>query len=145
MKIAGYRWGAEIAHTEHTTVYRATREDDSRPVVIKTLSREYPAPAELRRLDFEYRILNKLRGPGVIDAVELVKSGSSLALVLEDFGGQSLAERPLPIGLPEFFAIATQAATALGRVHALQVIHKDLKPANLLLGADGQLKLIDFQ
>jgi predicted ATPase/GAF domain-containing protein/HPt (histidine-containing phosphotransfer) domain-containing protein/tRNA A-37 threonylcarbamoyl transferase component Bud32 len=145
MKLPGYRLEAEIAHSEHTSVQRAIRERDGRAVVIKTLSREYPSPAELRRVEFEYRVLNKLRGPGVIDALELVKTGNGLALVLEDFGGQSLAAERGPLALPEFFAIATQAVTALSRVHGLQVIHKDLKPANLLVNGEGLLKLIDFQ
>ncbi|HEU4577147.1 MAG TPA: AAA family ATPase [Polyangiaceae bacterium] len=145
MKLPGYRLEAEIAHSEHTSVQRAIRERDGKAVVIKSLSREYPSPAELRRVEFEHRLLNKLRGPGVIEALELVKTGSSLALVLEDFGGRSLAAERLPLPLPEFFAIASQAVSALSRVHGLQVIHKDLKPANLLVNADGLVKLIDFQ
>ncbi len=145
MMLSGYRLGVEIAHSEHTSVHRAIREHDGKAVVIKTLSREYPSPAELRRVEFEYRVLNKVRGPGVIEALELVKSGNSLALVLEDFGGGSLAAKGLPLRPAEFFALASQAVSALGRVHGLQVIHKDLKPANLLVNADGLLKLIDFQ
>jgi len=145
MLLAGYRVGAEIAHSEHTTVRRAVRERDGKAVVIKTLSREYPSPAELRRVEFEYRVLNKVQGPGVIEALELLKAGNSLALVLEDFGGESLAAERVPLPLPRFFALAAQVVSALGRVHGLQVIHKDLKPANLLVNAGGQLKLIDFQ
>lgn len=146
MLVPGYRLGDELAHSEHTLVRRAVREGDGKRVIIKACSREFPAQAEVRRLEFEYRLLGKLRGPGVIEALDLVHTGVGPALVLEDFGGQSLAARPLPLSLPAFFEVATRAVTALGRVHGLQVIHRDLKPANLLVSATSlEVKLIDFQ
>src|SRR5262245_9187581 len=44
MKLPGYRLGPEIGHDEHTTIYRAIRENDGLPVIVKTLAREYPLP-----------------------------------------------------------------------------------------------------
>jgi predicted ATPase/GAF domain-containing protein len=146
MKLPGYRLGLELVRSQHTAIYRGIREQDGLPVIVKTLSREYPTPAEVRRLEFEYRILEKLRGPGVVEAFELVRSGSRPALILEDFGARNLAELPLPLGIGDFLRLAIKCAQALGRIHGLQVIHKDIKPHNVLSTADlAQVKVIDFQ
>ncbi len=146
MKIPGYRLGHELTRGEQRVVLRALREQDGKRVVIKLCSRELPARAETRRLEFEHRLLAKLRGPGVIEALELVQTERGPALVLEDFGGQSLAERELPLSLPAFFEVAARAVSALGRVHAQHVIHRALEPAHLLLSpTSGELKLADFK
>jgi predicted ATPase/HPt (histidine-containing phosphotransfer) domain-containing protein len=146
MKLPGYQLGLELVHTERTAIYRAFRERDGLPVIVKTLSREYPTPAEVRRLELEYRILGKLRGPGVVNALELLRTAGHPALILEDFGADSLAKLPTPLPSGDFLGLAIQAVRALGRIHALQVIHKDIKPHNLLVTPDlRQLKIIDFQ
>jgi predicted ATPase/HPt (histidine-containing phosphotransfer) domain-containing protein len=146
MKLAGYRLVSELLHGEHTAVYRAVRLEDELPVVIKTLSREYPSPSEVRRLEFEHRMLEKLRGPHVVSSLGLTRSGGRLALILEDFGATDLGQRSAPLALPEFFRVARQAVLALGHVHGLDVIHKDIKPQNLLVNPDlSRLALIDFQ
>lgn len=146
MRLPGYTLTAELAHSERTVVYQALRERDGTPVVIKLPSREYPSPADLRRLEFEHRILTKVRGPGVVEVLGLEAVGSGLALILEDFGGRPLRSLALPLTVPEFLRIALPLVQALGRIHALRVVHKDLEPNNILVGADGNtVKLIDFQ
>jgi histidine kinase len=146
MRLPGYRLGTQLSRSEHAAVYRAVREQDGRPVIIKILSREYPLPSEVRRLEFEYRMLDKLRGPHVIEVLGLARTGGQLALILEDFGARSLAEQRLPLPLGDFFRVARQATLALDHVHGLDVIHKDVKPHNLLVDADFScVKLIDFQ
>jgi predicted ATPase/HPt (histidine-containing phosphotransfer) domain-containing protein len=146
MKLPGYRLGAELLHTEHTAVYRGVRESDGLHLVIKTLSREYPLPSEVRRLEFEYRMLEKLRGPGVIATLGMTRTGGQLALLLEDFGGITLGERPLPLPLAAFFRVAKQAVAALGHVHGHDVVHKDIKPHNILVTPDlSKLALIEFE
>src|SRR3954469_7274484 len=109
MKLAGYRIVSELLHGEHTAVYRAVREHDQLPVVVKTLSREYPSPSEVRRLEFEHRMLEKLRGPHVVGSLGLTRSGGRLALILEDFGATDLGQWTLPLALPDFFRVARQA------------------------------------
>src|ERR1044072_3611915 len=105
MRLPGYRLGAELLHGDHTAIYRGVREHDALPVIIKTLAREYPSPSEVRRLEFEHRMLEKLRGPHVIRTLGLARAGGQLALILEDFGAASLAERALPLSLPDFFSV----------------------------------------
>jgi predicted ATPase/GAF domain-containing protein/HPt (histidine-containing phosphotransfer) domain-containing protein len=146
MKLPGYRLGSELGHDEHTSVYRAVREHDGVPVIVKTLSREYPLPAEVRRLEFEYRMLEKLRGAHVVTALGLARTGGQLALILEDFGANLLSARATPLPLSEFFRVAKQLVAALGHVHAHDVIHKDVRPHAVLANADGSVvKLLSFQ
>lgn len=146
MKLSGYRLGSELGHDEHTAVYRAVREHDGLRVIVKTLSREYPLPAEVRLLEFEYRMLEKLRGPHVATALGLARTGGQLALILEDFGADPLSARGTPLPLAEFFRVAKQLVAALGHVHAHDVIHKDVRPEAVLSNADGSVvKLFSFQ
>jgi predicted ATPase len=146
MKLPGYRLGVRLRQSEHSAVYRAVREQDGLPVVIKTLSREYPLPAEVRRLEFEFRMLDELRGPRVVEALGLARTGGQLALILADFGGSSLPELGLPVGFEAFFQLAREVTLALGHIHARDVIHNDIRPHHLIASSDGaRLQIIDFQ
>lgn len=146
MQAPGYRLLAELSRNQHTLVYRASRAHDGLPVIVKTLAQEYPPPAQIRRLVFEHRILTRLEGPGVARALELAGPRSRPALILEDFGASDLAARRLPLGLEEFFRAALQLTAAVGRMHALSIIHKDIKPRNLIAtDALDRVELIDFQ
>jgi hypothetical protein len=99
----------------------------------------------LRQYEFEYHILRRLVMPGVIQAYALERSGNQVALVLEDFGGANLACGSQGLGIGEFFEVAMKVAGILEEVHHRGVVHKDLKPRNLLLNPlTRQLKLIDF-
>jgi len=123
-----------------TVIYRAIRDADQLPVVIKMPRSEYPTPRALANLQHEYSLLRALElpgagadvdaGVGVIRALALESRGNSLALVLEDFGGQSLhqlAERQ-PLGLETTLQIAVAVADTLAVLHGQPIVHKDLKP-----------------
>src|SRR5215471_9346048 len=146
MHLDGYELGEIISPSGHTTVHRGRRLRDDRPVIIKAPASEFPTVRELSQLEFEYRILNKLRSERVIEPLALEHGGGRLAMILEDFGGErlpSLPGRRLP--LDRFFLIAGELVRALGHVHAHDVIHKDVNPQNVLFNpTTGQLKLIDF-
>ena len=142
----GYDIKEMVAQSLRTTVRRAVRRRDQAPVILKTLLREPPNRRESGQLEFEYRILRKLESPGVIRALAFEKEAGRVAMVLEDFGGENL---PAPgaggIPLEVFFEIALSVARALGEIHSQNVIHKDIKPRNILVNPHtGAVKLIDF-
>jgi predicted ATPase/signal transduction histidine kinase len=120
--------------------------------VIKSLAAEYPSARELGQLEFEYRILRRLASPGIIEAIELIVEGDRAALVLADIGGEDLASlltsmpqasAGLPIEL--FLPIAISVAGALAHVHAHNVIHRDIKPQNIIFSPQTrEVRLIDF-
>ncbi|MEY4549123.1 MAG: hypothetical protein RL685_5318 [Pseudomonadota bacterium] len=147
MSLPGYEIQSTIARSEHHVLERALRLADGRSVILKRLAQTYAALSVQRRLELEYRLLSRLNVPGVVRALELIDAGGRPVLVLEDFGAESLALRPgEALELDRFFDVALQATRALGEIHAHGLIHKDIKPRNLVLNRQtGVLKIIDFQ
>ncbi|WP_437945074.1 AAA family ATPase [Sorangium sp. So ce296] len=129
-----------------TLLYRAVREDDGLPVVLKVLRRDHADARALGRLRHEREVAAALSTPAIAKVYALGSAGGQAALILEDFGGRSL-ERLLgePMPLERFFPLALRLSDALAELHRHHVIHKDIKPQNLLYNAEtGQVKITDL-
>jgi predicted ATPase/GAF domain-containing protein len=136
-----------IYQSANSVVYRSIREIDRQPVMLKLLKPGYPTPAELTRYKQEYEILRSLQIDGAIKAYDLQKYQNTLVMFLEDFGGESLEIwlKSKKFGMLEFLDVAIKLAETLNQIHAANVIHKDLNPANIIYNpATGQVKIIDF-
>jgi hypothetical protein len=145
--LPGYAFSAEIHRGGRTAVYRATRQRDGLPVILKCLAAEYPTPAETASLRREHELLQGLDLPGVPRAYALETHRDRLALVLEDVGGETLKELTArgPLDLRSFFDYAIQLATTVGEVHRRGIIHKDINPTNVIVDrAAGRARLADF-
>ncbi|WP_437853931.1 AAA family ATPase [Sorangium sp. So ce363] len=129
-----------------TLLYRGVREDDGLPVVLKVLRRDHASPRALERLHHEYEIARALETTAIIKPYALETLGDQPALVLEDFGGVSLdrlQDGPMP--LERFFPVAVRLVEALAGLHRHGVVHKDIKPQNVLLNpATGEVKITDL-
>jgi predicted ATPase/HPt (histidine-containing phosphotransfer) domain-containing protein len=146
MGLEDYELEEIIAQSPRTVVRRAVRKADGRRVVVKALAREFPSARELGQAQFEFRVLKTLTSPGVIRAHGLEKDGSRLALILEDFGGKNLPTQAAT-GLPidQALSIAITVTRTLGQIHSQGIIHKDIKPQNILVNPDtGEVRIIDF-
>ncbi|MEG5044867.1 AAA family ATPase [Microcoleus sp. B4-C1] len=154
--LRGYQINEQIYAGNRTLVYRGRRSCDRQPVVIKLLRNDFPRFHELVHFRNQFVITKNLEIPGTVKAYSLETYHNHYALVMEDFGGISLnsylaslvfaSKEPLE-GLPinEFLPIAIQIANSLDGLYRHHVIHKDLKPANILINpASKQVKLIDF-
>ncbi|MEG4171752.1 MULTISPECIES: AAA family ATPase [unclassified Microcoleus] len=152
----GYHINEQIYAGNRTLVYRARRSSDQQPVVIKLLRNDFPRFHELVHFRNQFVITKNLEIPGTVKAYSLETYHNQYALVMEDFGGISLcsylaslvfaSNEPLE-GLPinEFLPIAIQIANSLDGLYRHHVIHKDIKPANILINpVSKQVKLIDF-
>ncbi|NEP59062.1 MAG: serine/threonine-protein kinase PknK, partial [Symploca sp. SIO2G7] len=151
--LPGYQILSTISENDHTLVYRGIREQDQQPVILKFLKQDYPTPSQLSQYQQEYEITHSLNFDGVIKAYSLEKYQHTLVIVFEDFGGESLRvllHKRLKAGkgvlsLKKFLNIAIQIADSLGNIHAANIIHKDLNPANIIVNSETeQLKVIDF-
>ncbi|WP_449421018.1 trifunctional serine/threonine-protein kinase/ATP-binding protein/sensor histidine kinase [Phormidium nigroviride] len=155
--LSGYQITEELYTGTRTLVYRGIRIRDQQPVVIKLLRNEYPTFNELVQFRNQYTIAKNLDLPSIVKPLDLVPYQNTYALVMEDFGGISLleylhqkiaaqtAESSNILPLADFFDIAIQLATSLDGLIYQRVIHKDIKPANILINPDTkQVKLIDF-
>ncbi|WP_437739289.1 AAA family ATPase [Sorangium sp. So ce1504] len=129
-----------------TLLYRGVREGDGLAVVLKVLRRDHASPRAPERLRHEYEIARALESTAIVKPYALEMLGDQPALVLEDFGGVSLdrlLEGPMPI--ERFFPLAVRLVEALAEVHRHGVVHKDIKPQNLLLNpATGEVKITDL-
>src|SRR6478672_5492357 len=145
--LSGYQLLETIHSGSKTVIYRGRRENDQTSVIIKTLNCEYPTIEEIARLRHEYQIIGSLQVPGVVKSYELKNYQHSFALILEEFCGSSLKEviNTQKTTLDEFLKIAIDLAQTLGDIHAQHIIHKDIKPQNILINSEsGEIKLIDF-
>ena len=145
--LPGYKITEVIQLGLKSIIYRAVRESDGTPVIIKTLNSEYPTIEEITRLRHEYKISSELNLEGIVKPHSLEKYKNSFALILEDCGGQSLRDHlaGTSIKIPKFLPLAIQVAQILGEVHQNQIIHKDIKPSNIIITPDfKQVKVTDF-
>jgi len=151
--LPGYQILNTISENQHTIVYRGVTEQDQQPVILKVLKQDYPTPLQLSQYHQEYEITHNLNLAGVVKAYSLEKYQNTLVIIFEDFGGESLRrllnERIKAgkgvISLKKFLSLAIQIADSLGNIHAANIIHKDLNPANILVNSEtGELKIIDF-
>ncbi len=156
--LSDYKITEELYRGSNSLVYRAYRETDKQPVILKMLSSAYPSPEKVARFNLEYEIIRNLNlasvpsasaeaSPGVVKAYSLVNDQHRWLMVLEDFGGEALAQlmKRRPFTLTQFLMSAIQIVAVLDQVHQGHVIHKDINPSNIVMNpATGQLKLIDF-
>ncbi|WP_437618984.1 AAA family ATPase [Sorangium sp. So ce1151] len=137
----------EVIHEGADTIlYRARHRQSDRPVVLKVLRRDHASPRALGRLHHEYEVARALDTPVVVKPCAIEALGDQVALVLEDFGGRSLdklLDGPMP--LDRFFPIALRLSAALAELHRQHIIHKDIKPQNLLCNPEtGEVKITDL-
>jgi|RhiMetdeSRZDD1v2_1073273.scaffolds.fasta_scaffold572647_1 eukaryotic-like serine/threonine-protein kinase len=143
-----YRLGKRIAVGGMGSVYRAVDEHLGRPVAVKVLRWELAAePAFLERFRREARAAAALSHPGVAGVYDYGELDGRAFIVMELVEGETLAERIAARGRlpwPEAFGLGEQVARALAAAHAHGLVHRDVKPANVLVGPEGRAKVTDF-
>ncbi len=146
ISLPGYIIKEQIHAGQKSVVYRADKA--GKPVILKVLHNDYPDPIELSSFKHEYEILQKFNSLGFISAIGLEKYKNSVAIVFEDIGGEDLSvilKNSKSLQLAEVLEIMIKSARSLGEIHKLGLVHKDIKPHNIILNKSTSiLKIIDF-
>ncbi len=143
-----YRIEALIGSGGMAVVYRALDLRTNRTVAVKALRAEYSRDQDfLRRFDREAMACAKVQHPNIVNLLDIGEDGDTRYLVMEYVQGQTLKEVIQERGkLPqeEALRITQQALSALGHAHQKHIIHRDIKPQNMLVGLHGDIKIADF-
>jgi eukaryotic-like serine/threonine-protein kinase len=149
MQLSGrYRLDAQIGSGGMSTVYRAFDANLERRVAIKLLHREIASDSDqLERFRREARAVAQLSHPHIVGVIDAGEDEGRPYIVFEYVEGQTLKERIRQLGrLPvdESVAYAIEIARALGCAHAHDIVHRDVKPQNVLIDDEGSAKVTDF-
>ncbi|MFD1661126.1 protein kinase [Streptomyces caeni] len=148
MLIAGrYQLNTAIGRGAMGEVWRAYDQMLGRPVAVKLLLAQGTDPTADSRFRLEAQTAGRLHHPHVVGVLDFGEQGGRLFLVMELVEGDSLAkvlsdDGPLPA--ERVAGIAAQAAAGLAVAHEQGIVHRDIKPGNLLLDAKGTVKIGDF-
>jgi eukaryotic-like serine/threonine-protein kinase len=153
-----YRLDARIGRGGMSTVYRAFDTVLERQVAIKLMHREIASDSDhLERFRREARAVAQLNHAHIVTVIDAGEweagdgqGGGEVAtpyIVLEHVAGETLKDlirRDAPLPAPTALAYAIELARALGAAHAQEIVHRDVKPQNVLLSSEGGAKITDF-
>jgi tRNA A-37 threonylcarbamoyl transferase component Bud32/tetratricopeptide (TPR) repeat protein len=129
------------------TVWKAHREDVGTDVAVKILKPELADSAEaVTRFEREAHAAARLAHPGCVAVLDYGQDAGSFFLALELVEGEHLGDHLArgPMSSAEVIAVADGILAALDHAHAAGVVHRDIKPHNVMLLPDGSIKLLDF-
>ena len=145
--IGKYRIVGQLGRGGAGIVYRAVDETLNRDVAIKTLNPELADTEIMKRFRAEATILAKLNHPQIATIYELFRSETDLLMVMEFVRGEALdklSERLGPMPPAHATYLVDQVLSALEHSHRAGIVHRDMKPANVMVTTEGGVKIMDF-
>jgi serine/threonine protein kinase len=147
-KLGKYELIEEVGRGAMGEVYKARDPLIGRPVALKTITTSLVGDAELlERFYREARSAGALEHPNIVTIYELGKEGDTPFIAMEFLEGESLEkiiDRRAPLSLLEKIGYLVPVCRALDYAHRRGVVHRDIKPGNIMLTTDGKIKVVDF-
>ncbi|HEX4441244.1 MAG TPA: serine/threonine-protein kinase, partial [Thermoanaerobaculia bacterium] len=128
-------------------VYRARDERLRRDVALKVLPAAIAQDADrLRRFESEARAASALNHPNIVTVHDIGTSDGTTYMAMELVDGASLRQMLAggPLGEKKMLEVAVQVADGLAKAHSAGIVHRDMKPENVMVSKDGFVKLLDF-
>lgn len=146
--IKGYRFIEKLAVSEHSAVYLAEKESAGIKVVLKVLRQIPDLTDDIDAFDRflqEYELIADLEHPNIVKIYDLGVSDDHAHIAMEYLSGGDLKQK-MKEGISQQDAVdyLQQIASALAEIHKVGILHRDLKPGNIMLRDDGNIVLIDF-
>ena len=146
--IKGYRLIRKLAASEHSAVYLADKESADVKIVLKVLRQIPELPGGIGAFDRflqEYEIIAGLDHPNIVKIFDLGVGDDHAHIAMEFLHGGDLKQKMIR-GIKSADAVryTKEIASALSRIHSVAIMHRDLKPGNIMFRGDGSIALIDF-
>jgi non-specific serine/threonine protein kinase len=145
--LSHYKLITQIGEGGMGTVWRAKDMTLGREVALKVLEPRWAAdPVRLALFEREARAAAALNHPGIVTIYEIEQAGDLRFIAMEMIEGETLADMISPEGVPlrQLLDIAIAVCDAVGTAHKQGILHRDLKPNNIIIGPGGRVKVVDF-
>ncbi len=143
-----YRVDARIGEGAHATTWRGWDERLERPVAIKILHQRLASdPIFIQRFQAEAKVAASVRQANVVDVYDFGQENGTLYIVMQFIDGEdlkALIQRTAPISVRDARRIIGNVLDGLHAIHAAGIVHRDIKPQNVLIGKDGTARVTDF-
>ena len=146
--IRGYRFIEKLGATSHSAIYLAERESTGVQIVLKVLQ-QLPDVADnigaFDRFLQEYELIAEIEHPNIVKIYDLGVTDDHAHIAMEYVDAGDLKRRiSAGINEPDALRYLKQMASALSKIHEVGILHRDLKPGNVMLRSDDSIALIDF-
>jgi len=147
-KLGGYELQAKLGEGGMGTVFKAVQAKLDRVVAVKILAKRHLGNEEIvARFDREMKAIGRLNHPNIVQAFDAQESGGVRFLIMEYVDGEDfsmLVDRHGPLPIAEACELIRQAAEGLQYAHQHGMVHRDVKPSNLMLSGEGVVKILDL-
>lgn len=147
IKLKGYEVICELHSGVRSKIYKGKRLTDGYPVIIKVKNKEYQSNEDMKCLQKEFEIGNRIKSNNVIKYIDIIKYNNGLAIIEEYFSVETLYKlnKTHIFKLKEFLLISIEICNALKKIHSRNIIHGAINPLNILYERKtGEVKIIDF-